>query len=203
MSQVLGKKPVVQNKIWMTGPVLDQGQTPHCVGYAGAQWLQTEEATWTEHSLPSGVTGDVLYYDCKAVDGEPKAEDGSTGRSLMKVMQSLGYLASFHWATSSTDIIAWLSTKGPVLVGTPWTQNMFTPDKNGYIHPRGAVAGGHEWIVHGVFPDKRGNAMLKMCNSWGVSWGAAGHAYIKASDLWALIQRGGDAVGAIRTNKYA
>lgn len=201
MRALLGAAPKVTRKIWQTGPVLDQGQTPHCVGYAGAQWLMTQENAWDEHPLPPGVSGDVLYYRCKVVDGEPKQEDGSSGRSLMQVFQAMGYLQSYHWATSVNDIIDWVATKGPVLCGTPWMNDMFTPDKSGYLHPSGGEAGGHEWLAHGVFPGKRGAATFEMVNSWNASWGVQGHAFITAADLWKLIKIGGDAVGALRTEK--
>lgn len=201
MRALLDNSGVVRNQIWLTGVVLDQGNSPHCVGYAGAQYLMTSEAAWHKAPLPQGITGDVLYYDCKAVDKEPKAEDGSTGRSLVKVLKALGYVQSYHWATTQADIIEWVSKKGPVIVGTPWLSDMFNPDSKGYLRCTGVDEGGHEWLVHGVFPDKAGNAILKMCNSWGRGWGVAGHAYIKASDLWALIKKGGDCVGVIRTLK--
>ena len=52
-----------------TETVLDQGQTPHCVGFGSAQWGNTLPID--DHF--TDADGNAIYYECKVIDGEPKA----------------------------------------------------------------------------------------------------------------------------------
>jgi hypothetical protein len=69
--------------------VLDQGQTPECVGYSGALGRQIE--TMLEASEALGFDPDDLYKLCKQQDGAPNA-DGTFIRVACKVLQSPGGL---------------------------------------------------------------------------------------------------------------
>lgn len=183
---------------WQTGPVENQLQTPHCVGFAGWQWLMTKPQSLP---LPADLNGDELYYECKVINGEPRAEDGSDSRALMKALATEGLVRSYHWAQRPGDITDWILSKGPVLFGTPWTEGMFSPNGTGRIRPTGSVAGGHEYLGHGYDPKTR---LVKCCNSWGEGWGQKGHFYIHITDLWSLIVGtsgggGGDACVASQT----
>jgi hypothetical protein len=41
-------------------------------------------------------------------------------------------------------------TTGPMVMGTNWYMDMFTPDRWGYVTPGGDNAGGHSWLIIGV-----------------------------------------------------
>src|SRR5207244_8460727 len=107
--------------------VLNQGQTPHCVGFGWCQWGNT---------LPVGdqfrnTDGDAVYYECKRIDGEPDAEDGSNVRSGAKAMVGRRRLGAYAFARSTDEITAWVRANGPLVVGTDWHQSMFNPDADG------------------------------------------------------------------------
>jgi hypothetical protein len=170
-------------------PVLDQGQTPHCVGFGGAQWGNT---------LPvddkfSNADGDRIYYACKVVDGEPGAEDGSDVRSLAKVLQQEGRLSSYAFGSVPTAV-QWLLTKGPVIFGTDWTNDMFTPDADGLVHPTGGVAGGHCYVGYGYDP---ATGRILCLNSWGSSWGANGRFSVLETEFTQLFASNGEALAAV------
>lgn len=169
------------NGVWQDAePVLDQGQTGHCVGFGGSQWENLPPVD--DHK--ANADGDSLYYDCKVEDGEPGQENGSSVHSLAKVLQTKGRLTAYAWATTTKEMIDWVTTKGPIVIGIDWTNDMFTPDANNYIAPTGGLAGGHCLNVDGYHPDEDAFDLL---NSWGSSWAQNGHVKIKASDMQKLL----------------
>jgi hypothetical protein len=69
--------------------VLDQGQTPRCVGYSGALGRQIESMLEAREALV--FDADDLYASCKQLDGSPNS-DGTFIRVACKVLQSQGGL---------------------------------------------------------------------------------------------------------------
>ena len=153
--------------------VLDQGNTPHCVGFGGAQWGNTLPID--DHYTADD--GHAIYYECKVIDGEPKQEDGSDVRSLAKALQNRALL-----------------TSGPVVVGTDWMNDMFNPDKDGFVKPTGGVAGGHCYLWQGYDPTSK---VLSFLNSWGDSWGVKGSFYMHQTDFEQLFADQGEAMAAV------
>lgn len=199
MATVLGPKWTfkanAKPKLWQIGPVLDQGQTPKCVGYATAGWA---EARPYPSKLSTRFNGDIIYADCKKIDGAPN-EDGSDAHAAMKVMVADGKLTSYYWATTPEEFAGWLATRTPVLCGTNWHEAMFNPDVGGFVRPTGAIAGGHEYLACGfVTADTLLDSTVKFVNSWGTSWGEGGTFYMVMRDLWKLMSDGGDAVAGLQ-----
>lgn len=169
-------------------PTLDQGQTGHCVGFTGADW---------ENALPvddhvDNAMGDDIYYACKVVDGEPKAEDGSTIRSLAKVLQQRGRLKTYAFAKTIDDVWTFLANSGPICWGIGWTDSMFTPDDTGLIIPKGDDVGGHAIIQY----DTDGDYGL-LLNHWGTSWGIDGKFRMHKNDLAERLSNGGEAMAGV------
>ncbi len=77
---------------WHDPVVLDQGQTPECVGFGGAGFVATAEADAPADSTVTNALGHAIYARCKAIDGD--TEEGSNLRSLAK---ALGLLAGLHY----------------------------------------------------------------------------------------------------------
>ena len=79
--------------------------------------------------------------------GEYPAYDGTTVQAGVEEMIALGWADSAEWGSTSDEVITLLFTRGPVIVGTIWTDTMSTPDSDGYLHPTGDVAGGHGYLL--------------------------------------------------------
>lgn len=172
-----------------TEQTLDQGQTPHCIGFGGAQWGNT---------LPvddryADSDGHALYYECKVLDGEPKIEDGSDVRTLAKALQARGRLKTYAFAASIDEAVAWVLAQGPVIIGSDWTNDMFSPDANGFVKPTGGVAGGHCYLLDEYDPVAM---VLGFRNSWSASWGIAGRFYMHQADAVTLFASQGEALAA-------
>lgn len=190
--------PAPTGGVWLNSePVLDQGQTGHCVGFAWSQW---------GNCLPvddryKNADGDRLYYECKDIDGEPHQEDGSYTRSAAKAMVARGRLLAYAFATSTSDVDFWLQTKGPVPTGTNWHDAMFHPDGHGIVHPTGPIAGGHEYLIIGQAAV--GGLPCYVCqNSWGSGWGVVfqgmhGIFFIPKTEYGDLLAADGDACLAL------
>ena len=169
-------------------PVLDQGQTGHCVGDTGADW---------ENALPVGnhlaqSDADDIYYACKVIDGEPKAEDGSSIHSLAKVLVERNRLKTYAFATNIDDAWKFVQTSGPICWGIGWTDSMFTPDDTGLVVPIGPDVGGHAIIQYGT-----DGPFALLLNHWGTSWGVDGKFRMHKSDLADRLANGGEAMAGV------
>jgi len=176
---------------WLdTEPVLDQGQTPHCIGDGGAQWGNTPpvDDRYTQ------ADADVLYYACKTRDGEPGQENGSSVHTLAKELAARGRIGGYAWAANVDQVAQWVLGHGPVIFGTDWYDSMFTPDANGLIVPTGQLRGGHCYVVVGYDPATQ---LFKILNSWSASWGINGRAYLHYSSVRSLLATQGEALAAV------
>lgn len=183
--------PVNTDKVWIdSDAVLDQGETGHCVGFGSAQWGNTDPV----NDNYNNDDGHKLYYECKIIDGEPNQENGSEVRSGMKALQNRGRLSTYASATTLEEIKTWVQTKGSVVIGSDWMNDMFDPDSKGYIKPTGGYAGGHCYLLVG---DLISEGAFEFQNSWGDSWGLNGRFKMKYADFQTLLDNQGEAWVAI------
>jgi len=178
------------SKYWQVGPILDQGDTPMCVGYASEQFLQSEPLLTMDGPSPKQI-----YDAAQKLDEWPgEGYDGTSVRGAAKALTEMGRLQSYVWGADALDARDWLILKGPVIMGTDWLTNMFDPAQDGTLRVNGSLAGGHAYLLVGYdAPNNR----FKMVNSWGGSWGLSGTAWIKYRDLDKLIARHGEACAAV------
>lgn len=191
-------------RLWRapSDPILDQGNTGHCVGFSGAGFLADPEPRM------EGVTdelGHELYYGCKDVDadGSVNRESGSYVRTLAKVLRARGRIDLYAWARTGDEITRWLLTRGPVVVGTDWYSRMMDPDEHGIVHPQGNIVGGHAYLLVGVVDADwqpttsivAGHTFYVLQNSWGRGWGRDGLALVDVGDFnRTLLARDGEAM---------
>lgn len=173
-----------------TDTVLDQGQTPHCVGFGSAQWGNTLPID--DHF--SNADGNAIYYECKVIDGEPRTEDGSDVRSAAKALRNRQRLSAYAFAASIGEACQWVLQHGPVIMGTDWTNDMFSPDSRGFVKPTGGVAGGHCYVLLGYDP---ASAVLTFLNSWGSTWAQNGRFHMHKADAEMLFANKGEALAAV------
>lgn len=174
--------------------VLDQEETPHCVGFSMAHF-GINLPTWTVYTKQEAHE---LYYKCKIVDGDPGAENGTTLRSAAKVLQDIGAINSYAFANDMDSIRWWLINRGPLIVGTIWSENMMTPDKDGKLDIGGFVLGGHAYLIN----EWRKDGYIGIKNSWGPNWGVGGKAYVSAEDFELLFLYGGEVLAAVENENY-
>lgn len=191
-----------RNKLWKTGPILDQGSEGACVGFG-----------WAGDALanPVGVKLDrvspevprepdafarTIYWRARQID-EWDGEDyeGTSVLAGAKTMKELGMLKEYRWAFGVNDVIDGVLGRGPVVLGTYWYDSMYDP-QNGLLKPEGEIVGGHCYLAVG-FRYKSGllNGAdgVVVQNSWGSDWGNGGLAVISVEDLDKLLRQDGEA----------
>lgn len=183
-------------RYWRFGPVLDQGKTGRCVAFAWRNWLN---AAPIMDKPDVGPDENTLYDTAIKIDEFPDndndtaRQEGTSVRAGAKVLQALGFVASYHWTVTAEEAFAWLLTGGCLVAGTRWHQGMDTVDKGGLIHPTGPVRGGHAYLLDGA---SKSRGVVRLYNSWG-SWGRGGHAWLTGEDLATLLADQGEACAAV------
>lgn len=189
LAQIVQTPPLPTNdRQWLADFQLNQGQTGHCVGFGWAGWGDTEPVV-DEYADQDGHD---IYYETKTIEGDPQGEDGAYPRDGAKAMKNRGRLDTYAAANTIADVVDWLRSKGPVVIGTDWTSDMFEPDSNGFIKPTGSYEGGHCYLLYGIKDDT-----LTFKNSWGADWGDNGSFHMKLSDFSMLMQSYGEAWASV------
>lgn len=185
-------------------PILDQGQVGSCTGNAGIGNLGTDPIFPLLNPNVGKYRMDedgaiALYSDAEVFDGDgpyPPQDNGSSGLSIASVLKKAGIIPGYQHTFSLTDCLKALSVT-PVMLGIPWFEDMFSPDADGRLHITGALAGGHEIECREV-DATLGRVWID--NSWGLSFGIQGRAYLTFNDLGALLSQQGDVTVLLPSN---
>jgi hypothetical protein len=183
-------------RVWniSTSAILDQGNTPQCVGHAGRHYLSAGPVV-----NKGGPTARGLYDMAQINDEWPGQNyEGTSVRGLFKAFKQINAVNEYRWAYDVETVMKHVLTTGPMVMGTDWHMDMFTPDRWGYVHVAGDNAGGHSWLIIGVDRYRKcpltGDIGAARCvNSWGTSWGQSGRFWLTLRDLDKLIQADGEA----------
>ncbi|MDQ1246219.1 MAG: hypothetical protein QG597_587 [Actinomycetota bacterium] len=177
------------------GPVLDQGNLGACTGYAAAQLLNcARHVDARGGTLLDARCADALYSRATSRDWYPGAwpgiDTGSSGLAAAKAAKDLDLIPRYGHALGLQHTLAALALD-PVSIGIPWHPSMDEPGPDGLLTVDTDVEaeGGHQLVGIGLDVERQ---MVRLLNSWGPSWGDAGTALIRWSDLGRLLQLGGD-----------
>lgn len=190
-------------------PVFDQGDLGSCTGNAAVGCLGTGTffGTLSNDELDAWPlleqTAVKVYGMATELDNfagtYPPEDTGSDGLSVAKVLKNAGLISGYSHAFSIDDLLAGLMHT-PCIVGTEWTDGMFTADAEGIIHPTGTAAGGHEYVCDGFDADRE---LLWFTNSWGTSWAWSGRHAMPVAEFASLLSRDGDATFFVPSDEPA
>ena len=180
--------PKYYPKDWHSDRVLNQGKTPHCVGFGWAAWGICTPVESNYHN----TDGHSIYSKAKLYDGIYANSPGSTVRSGAKAMLSKNRIVSYYFARNIAEAEEFVALHGPVVLGVEWYEGMLQTDTRGLVSPTGKLLGGHCILWKGV----AGNyAVLR--NSWGLGWGVGGECKILLRDLGDIYHNNGEACAAV------
>jgi hypothetical protein len=199
---VIATPPKLKNKLWVPGPILDQGREGACVGFG---WTAEALATPIPVNLSRmkikvatdpNVFARTVYQRAKVLDEwEGEDYDGTSVLAGAKVLKELGLVKEYRWAFSINDVIDAIISKGPVVLGIYWYAGMYdAPD--GILNVAGSVVGGHCITAIGYRLGKytkTGVDSVILQNSWGKDWGINGLAELKVTQLDMLLRNDGEA----------
>lgn len=181
------------------GATLDQGTTNACTGYAIAHAINTRPVFDAGQPVLKHAAALALYSRATELDQWPGSWDyrtgagedgGSSGLAVAKAAREAGHITGYRWCFGLDHTLAALAL-GPILIGTDWTEGMFTPDARGVVRDAGPSYGGHEYVAVGL--DVQARTVLCQ-NSWGPGWGMAGRFKVGFDTLATLLARQGDAL---------
>lgn len=184
--------------------VLDQGDVGACVGNACTGVLGTDPDYGDLAALlKSGLTLDEsealsLYSAAEVIDGDgpyPPNDNGSSGLSVAQAAKAAGLCSGYQHATSIAQAHTAIQA-GPVMIGSNWYTSFDTPDANGLvaIAAGATVRGGHEYEAIGYDVD---TDLWECVNSWGDSYGVAGHFFMSTATLTQLLSEQGDVTSLV------
>lgn len=204
----VGTVELPKAKTWViNGKSLDQGPTSTCVGHAWKNFLRSKPIM-TDKSGPSQYS---IYrracqldpwpdndHEALMADGDPGMAAGTSVRAGAKVLVEATRIEAYMWAFGLEDVVNWVLTQGPVVIGSNWYGSMMDTDKDGmvYILPGSAVVGGHAYLLRGV---NTNTALATFENSWGDNWGKHGMFYMPFETLSRLLAEQGEACAAVET----
>ena len=172
---------------WRRGPVLDQGEEGMCVGMgvAGELGCSPVRVPGVDFALAEGI-----YREAQGIDEWPGEDySGTSVLAGMKVAVARGYFSGYHWCLDIDQTARTVVQLGPVVIGVPWSSEMYSTDDRGVVKLGGSPVGGHCLVVTGFHPRHpwTGGPAFTWLNSWGTDYGIRGRAVIRKDDLAQLL----------------
>jgi hypothetical protein len=193
---LLGAALKPRSYTWSCPVWLDQGVEGACVGFSIAQ-----EAAARPVSVPkiTDAIGREIYHRARQLDQWPGEDyEGTSVLAGLKAAIERGWYGEYgeyRWAFGLQDLVLAVGYKGPAVIGVNWYDGMMDPDRDGFIHVTGSVAGQHCTVVRGVTITSVSplNGWSRIRNSWGKAWGKTGDCFISFADLDRLLHEQGEA----------
>lgn len=187
------------------GPPLDQQHVGACVGFTGADYLNSHPAHKAHAKLYNNQDGFQFYSATTQIDQWPGDwfytppgpgygdDTGTDALALCQMLQRRALISKYEWAFGLEQGLGALQL-APVMCGTNWYEGMDHPDTNGLVKPTGNIRGRHEYSLIGYNTKTR---LIKCLNHWG-AWGFKNLNvfFLQDDDLGALLEAQGDLVVA-------
>lgn len=199
-------KPKPRASAYRDGPLLDQGDTPQCVGYSTRGFLDGAPLMLKPELEPRAP---LIYRGAQQHDEWPGEDyDGTSVRGAMKFLTTLGYIKSYVWSASVDEALAWMNGGyGTCVIGSNWYAEMSDVDRAGFLREPAAnlstPIGGHAFRL--IWYDaKKGGVLMR--NSWGHEFGfpdsksgvPTGYAYLRKELLARLLKEDGEIAAPVQ-----
>jgi hypothetical protein len=124
--------------------------------------------------------------------------EGTSVLAGAKIAQQRGYIERYWWAFGIDQVIDTLVGFGPVVIGIPWYDSMYTTRPDGLVEVGGRMVGGHAITLtgferRGFGSPRRAREVVRWRNSWGLGYGLRGDGFIAVEDLERLLADRGEA----------
>lgn len=193
------RQPVaVQDRLWPTGPVMDQGMDGACVGFAVAAASNVLEAVDGGADFLTADDARAIYSDAQDLDEFPGRD--YIGTSVLAGMKagadrSRMLWDGYVWAFGTRDVAQAVLQVGPVVIGVPWLSGMHETGPDGVVLVTGSAGEGHSLCINGIVTSHAGRPgpWFRWQNSYGTDYGLDGFGFIHHKDLGRLLAGVGEA----------
>lgn len=173
---------------WAVSAYLDQGQEGACVGFGWAHELSARPVVI--RNVTNAFAHDHIYKVAQTLDEWPgEAYEGTSVIAGAQAVVKLGGMTQYRWGFGLDDMRLGIGHEGPCVQGLNWYDGMFETDAKGFIHPTGALAGGHCVCT---FANNEKDRFFRIRNSWGIDWGVNGSCKISYDDMEKLLHENGE-----------
>jgi len=196
-----------EDKLWYVPTILDQGSEGACVGFGWVAEALNEPYRVMLEKVKADIPRDNhefalhVYREAQKIDDwDGESYEGTSVLAGAQVMNRYNLIKEYRWAFNIDDVIDSVVQKGPVVLGIPWYQGMYTAE-NGVVKVSGPNVGGHCIIAVGYKDSSEklgGKPSIILQNSWGYGWGIRGLAEISVASLERLLKRGEACVPVVR-----
>lgn len=166
-----------------TGHVMNQGNSPHCVGYAIAALLQADPIA------QNPIHPTEIYNEAKKIDGIPNVQ-GTTLEAGLDVIIKKRLVREAYFTNSARDVYELVSSVSPVVVGTVWMTNMDKTTSDGQARPFGSPDDFHAYLCYGVDKSLK---RVYFLNSYGEKYGVNGKFWMTFTHFESIFSDGGTA----------
>ncbi len=147
-------------------PASNQGDSPHCAGYATAGYI--EVVNWKNTSVAHQVDGDKIYVKAKTIDG--MNGDGTSLTAAITGAELLGYIGKINRISTvgSRRAVQYALHKYGVciagfMIDSGWNS---ASSRTGYIGNQSESLGGHAVLL--CWYDSEGVGFQNSWKDWGV-----------------------------------
>jgi hypothetical protein len=139
-----------------------------------------------QHNDPKFRNADIMPFFKTIAGSDPL--NGALVREGLKAAKKAGLIEAYALLKGEFEISNWLRHRGPVLVGTVWTEQMTEPMGDVVVVDSTVSDMGHAWFFHGYDP-----AYMHGSQSWGEAWGDKGYFRMSRTGWVKLYRAGGEA----------
>lgn len=185
----------LKNVKWASSRLLNQSDVNACTSFAFANTMNSSAFKLSlkeSDALNLYAVGSIV--DESVEDYWPREDNGLSSLGACKGAKRLGLITAYEWAFGIDHLLGAAMLK-PFVVGGPLYEGMGKPDRDGFIHAKGNIVGGHAMTTLGINMDEE---YIVFGNSWGMDWGTNGRARMFFEDVDILLRNQGDCVTVLR-----
>lgn len=193
---LLPRRPRPDFRIWdISSPPfpLNQLEEGACVAHGWAGELASAPVRFAVDQAWTWKFWQLVQHQDRVM-GNDFGGQGATVLAGANAARYVKAISEFRWALTIDDILDTIAFRGPVVFGTSWYNSMFKPDRNGLLRVvKDNSNQGHCYLAnryyrrHPVFGECVG-----ILNSWDLTWGLNGVAFIPVSGLATLRSDNGE-----------
>lgn len=179
ITRLLGRETPDVARTWQTGPVLNQGRLGACMAFSWVGAYMAQPGGPSDTTLKTATAYALNYHQALLTSGGPE------------LALARGMIGSYWWVDSVDNLRDAVITTGPVAIGLPWFDTMFTPSRGGRltVKRRPRDPGWHSLLITGYHPAAKlgpyTGPAFRLRNSWG-RWGLNGDCWITRADMTLL-----------------